>query len=100
MSGPSNPFSEADDVTLPPRLMADLSALQRTPAVPPAMDAAIRDQARYHFARSRRIQIWRRVGGGIAAAALLAIALKVAVFNQLDGIRRAEPNAPMAATPQ
>jgi hypothetical protein len=60
----------------------DLSALQRTPIVPPAVDAAIRDEARYHFVRSRRIQIWRRVGGGIAAAALLAIGLKVTVFTQ------------------
>jgi hypothetical protein len=93
MSGPSNPFSEEDDVTLPPRLAADLKALQRTPAVPPAVDRAIRDQARYHFSRYRRIQIWRRVGGGIAAAAVLAIGLKIAVFNHLDSL------GPMASSP-
>ncbi len=96
MSGPSNPFSEQDDNPLPPRLVADLKALRRTPAVPPAVDRAIRDQARYHFTRYRRIQIWRRVGGGIAAAAVLAIGFKVAVFDHFDGFRKSE-SAPRAA---
>ncbi len=87
MSDPSKPFSDNDDLLLPPRLAADLTSLYRTTAVPAAVDQAICAQARYHLARSRRIQIWRRVGGGIAAAALLAIGLKVAVFNDGHGLQ-------------
>ena len=80
MSGPSNPFSEEDDVTLPPRLAADLKALQRTPVVPPAVDWAIRDQARYHFARARLLA---RQGDATGARAETAKAAALDPANAL-----------------
>jgi hypothetical protein len=70
------------DPTLPPSLMADLGRLHRAPAVPPAVDAAVRRQARSYFAGQRRVRLWTRWGGAAAAAAVLAIGLRVAVFDR------------------
>ena len=67
---------------LPPRLLADLRTADRRPAVPSAVDAAIRQHARDYFARQRRVRLWTRwAGAGAAAAALVLVAVRLSVFS-------------------
>jgi hypothetical protein len=90
------PDSISDDLdALPPRLAADLNALQRTPEVPPAVDRAIAAHARRYFTRQRSVRLWTRWGGGAAAAAVLLLGLKIA-FNTPPHFQRASE---MAAAP-
>lgn len=74
MTSPTDPFS---DDALPPGLLADLRAMQRTPAVSAGLDRAILADARGRLLRHRRM--WVRVGGGIAAAILVVIGVRVVV---------------------
>ena len=64
---------------LPPALLRDLSDLYAGPAVPPMVDARIRNDAAAHFARAARTsrpgRLLRWVGGGAAAAAAVALAV-------------------------
>jgi hypothetical protein len=64
------------DLDLPARLAEDLARLQRTPAVPPEVDAAILASGRLRMRRQRRFRrIARWVGPAVAAAAVLAVVL-------------------------
>lgn len=80
MTSPTDPFS---DDALPPGLLADLRAMQRTPAVPAGLERAILADARGRSLRHRRM--WVRVGGGIAAAILVVIGLRIAIESMPDG---------------
>ncbi|HSH95075.1 MAG TPA: hypothetical protein VK968_13070, partial [Roseimicrobium sp.] len=74
------PDSEAfSDDALPPALLANLRAVQRTPIVPAAVDARVRAEARAYFGRQRRIRIWVRIGSGIAAAVLVVVGVRLAL---------------------
>jgi hypothetical protein len=82
----SSPFQPPDgdrdddaDLVLPPRLLAGLRATDRTPAVPSAVDAAVRRHAIEYFARQRRVRNWTRwAGAAAAAAAIVLVALRLA----------------------
>ncbi len=100
MTPPTDPFS---DDALPPALLADLRAVQRTPAVPAGLDRAILADARGRSLRHRRT--WVRVGGGIAAAILVVVGVRVMIESIHGGadptivLHEAPSAPPQAARP-
>src|SRR5687768_17713874 len=86
------------DDALPPRLAADLRRLQRTPAVPPAVDAAVRSAGRVYFARQRRVRLWVPVGGAAAAAAVLGLGVRLAFPPAGEPANEAGREPPAPAT--
>lgn len=75
MNGRSDPFSDDD---LPPDLLSDLRGTQRTPTVPEAVDRRVLADARAYLGRQRRIRLWGRTLGGVAAAILVAAGIRLA----------------------
>src|SRR4051812_2137533 len=62
------------DASLPPALLADLSALYPTPRVPGVVDARVLNDAATTYARQARHRRWLRwAGAGAAAAAAVVI---------------------------
>lgn len=92
-----DPDSSSDD-GLPPRLLADLRGLHRTPAVPPAIDAAVRSAGRAYFARQRRVRLWVRAGGAAAAAVVLGVGVRLAL-PPADGREPTASGRPAPAGP-
>jgi len=76
MKSQSDLFPDED---LPPALLADLRAMQRSPAVPPAIDQQVVSSARSYFARQRRVRLWVRIAGSLAATILVVIGIRLAM---------------------
>jgi hypothetical protein len=68
------PDASDRDASLPPALLADLSALYATPRVPAVVDARVLNDAAATYARRARHRRWLRwAGAGAAAAAAVVI---------------------------
>ncbi|QOV88910.1 dockerin type I domain-containing protein [Humisphaera borealis] len=93
-----NPETFSDDA-LPPALLAGLRSAQRTPVVPAAVDARVRNEARAYFARQRRARVWLRVGGSIAAAVLVVVGVRLATSPTGDLSPSRSPVAMNSAEP-
>ena len=76
-----DPDPSSDDPVLPPALLRDMQDLYRAPAVPPAIDAAVRNRAGVYFASQRRIRLWVRWMGSAAAVLVLGAALWLALLR-------------------
>jgi hypothetical protein len=71
----------SNDPEMPPSLLGDLQAIYRTPVVPAAVDASIRNRARVYFASQRRIRLWVRWAGSAAAVLVLGAGLWLALLR-------------------
>jgi hypothetical protein len=68
------PDASDSDASLPPGLLADLSAIFPTPRVPAVVDARVLNDAAATYARQARHRRWLRwAGAGAAAAAAVVV---------------------------
>src|SRR3954447_12135768 len=75
------PPDDGDDDSLPPALLADLSALYSAPRVPPRVDARVLNDAAAIYARQARHRRWLRWGGAGAAAAAAVLVVGLILYR-------------------
>lgn len=90
--------ASADDDSLPPALLSDLSALYPAPRVPAAVDRRVLNNAAAVYARQARHRRWLRWGkaGAAAAAAVLVVGL---ILYRPEGARRMAASYPQSGAP-
>src|SRR3954463_14345030 len=83
MSRAPDHFPPAPDngESLPPALLADLSALYPAPRVPPRVDARVLNNAAATYARQARHRRWLRWGGAGAAAAAAGLGVGLILYR-------------------